>query len=267
MHVVGPLRRFRQQGGQIDVGQGRAGYLIVVAVLAAEQQGELARPGQGLAVGRRHHVDDPGAPAVRIRPAEPLHVHVLAGHAAHDIRSGHEDAALVGQDHQVGQGRPVGGTAGRGPEHDRDLRHLARGTGHGREDEADRVQALDALAQPRAAGMPEPDHRGADLQRPVVGGDDHDTAGAAHRAALHPRVTGERHGRHVVDQALGGEHAAGVGGQQQPHGSGVEESLEPGQRVAPGFGRAAVPRGAGTGRARRWPDWHWPRPAGRPRRR
>ena len=42
------------------------------------------------------------------------------------------------------------------------------GTGHGGEHGADRVQALDALRQPRAAGVPQADHRHALRERRVV---------------------------------------------------------------------------------------------------
>ena len=37
---------------------------------------------------------------MRLRAAEPGHVHVLAGHAAHYVRAGDEDPALLGQDHE-----------------------------------------------------------------------------------------------------------------------------------------------------------------------
>ena len=169
---------------------------------------------------------------MRLGTAEALHVHVFAGDAAHHVGTGHEDAALVGEDHQVGQRGPVGGTAGGGAEHHRDLRNLARRVGHGREHHADSVQALDALEDPGAAGVPQAQDRRAELDRVIVSGDDRLASGDAHGAALHPRVAGERHGWHVADAASAGQDAAVVGGQQEFEGAFVEQRLKPGLRIA-----------------------------------
>ena len=149
---------------------------------------------------------------------------------------------VVGQDHHVGQGRAVGGAAGRRAEHHRDLRHLARGPGHGREHRPDRVQAGHALGQPGAAGVPQPDHRRAAGERLVVGGHDGRAAGAAHRAALDPRVAGERHRRHPVDQPGAGQRAAVVvrGEQLQRAGSNSASSRASGSRAWPPGGRRAA---------------------------
>ena len=95
-------------------------------------------------------VDDTGAPAVRLGAAEPHHVDVLAGDGADDVRTGDEDPAVGTEDDDVGQRRTVGRAAGGRAEHDGDLRDLAGGPGHDREDQADRVQRHDALAQPGA---------------------------------------------------------------------------------------------------------------------
>ena len=91
-----------------------------------------------------------------VRAAEPQHVDVLAGDRANHVWPGDEDPALRGQDHQVGQRRPVRRASGREAQHDGDLRDLARGLRHGVEDPADRVQRQHALGQPGAAGVPDP---------------------------------------------------------------------------------------------------------------
>ena len=191
---------------------------------------------------------------MRLGAAEPLHVDVLAGHAAHDIGAGDEDPALVGQDHQVGQGRAVGRAAGRGAEHDRDLRHLAGGPGHGGEHQADGVQALDALAQPGAAGMPEAE---APARRSPAPGRTPSTIAAQPALPIappwHPRVAGERHGGHAVDQALAGQHAArcprAAAAAPSPGRRGPRAG--PSGRGRAGPGRRRPPRPAGAGRQHR----------------
>ena len=50
---------------------------------------------------------------------------------------------------------PVRRTAGRRAEDHGDLRHHARGAGHGGEDAAHAVQRLDALGEPGAARVPQ----------------------------------------------------------------------------------------------------------------
>ena len=159
VHVVGALRASRAAArrGRRRRASGRS---HVVAVLVAEQQRPArARCASASASVGRDDVHHAGAPAVRLGAAEPLHVDVLAGDAAHHVGAGDEDPALVGQDHQVGQRRAVRGAAGGRAEHHRDLRHLADARVIAAKIGADRVQALDALAQPGAAGVPQPDDR------------------------------------------------------------------------------------------------------------
>ena len=148
---------------------------------------------EGLLLGLGEDVHDAGAPAVRLRAAEPQHVDVLAGDRADHVGTGHEDPALGAEDHDVGQRRAVRRAAGRRAEHDRDLRDLAGGLRHGVEDLADRVQRQHALGQPGAAGVPQPDDRGLVGQRPLVGVHDDLAADLAHRAAHHGGVRAERH--------------------------------------------------------------------------
>ena len=136
-------------------------------------------------------MDDAAAPTVRLGTAEAQHVDVLAGDRADDVGAGDEDAALGAEDHDVGERRAVGRAAGGRAEHDRDLRDPSRDAGHDREDHADGVQALDALAQASAAGVPEPDDRYAVGKGATVGDEDHLAPADAHRAALDGRVGAE----------------------------------------------------------------------------
>jgi hypothetical protein len=215
-------------------------FTQVDAALVAKQRDEVPGPGKRRGVGGRHHVHDPGAARVWLGAAEPGHVHVLAGHAPHHVGAGDEDPALPGQDDHVGQGGTVGGAAGRRAEHHRDLRHHAGRPGHRGEHRTDRVQALHALAEPGAARVPQPDHGGALRERLLVRGHDRRAPGRAHRAALHPRVAGERDSGRAVDLADGRDRPAGVLRRQQPGCSRVEQRPEPDLGVAVDHGGPAV---------------------------
>ena len=218
---------------------------------SAEQQGQFPGPLDRVRVRLRDHVDHAGPAGVRLRAAEPGHVHVLAGHAAHHVGAGDEDPALLGEDHHVGQRGPVGGAARSGAEDHRDLRHHARGPGHSGEHGADRVQALDALAQPGTARVPQADHRRALRDGLLVGGHDRGAARGAHGAALHPGVAGERDRQHAVDLAAGGHRTAVVVRGQQPDGPGVEQGREAVLRV-PAHGR--LPGGGSRAWCSLWLD-------------
>ena len=135
-------------------------------------------------------------------------------------------------DDDVGQRGAVGGTARGEADDDRDLRDVTRRADHRLEDQADRVQRLDAFGQPGAAGVPDADDRALLLDGGVVGVDDvgaaFDTHGAAHDGA----VGAERDGAHTVDGARGGEHAGAVALVQQFNAAVVvEERLQSQQRI------------------------------------
>ena len=213
----------------------------------AEQQDELAGLVERVAVGGRDDVHDAGAAAVRLRAAETFHVHVFAGDAAHHVRAGHKDAALLRQDDQVGQRRPVGRAARGRAEHYRDLRDFARCPRHGGEHHADGVQALDAFQDPRSAGVPQADDRRADLERMRIGRDDRLAAGDPHGAALDARVAGEGHGGDAADGARSRHNAAVVLGQQQLERARVKQRFQARLRVATRPGVRGRPA-----RRRRW---------------
>jgi hypothetical protein len=91
VHVVRAARGLGQQARQVVPGFW-VGVLADLA-LVAQHGRELARPVQRVRVGLGDHVHDAGPAAVRLGAAEPFHVHVLAGHRAHHVRAGDEDAA------------------------------------------------------------------------------------------------------------------------------------------------------------------------------
>ena len=128
-----------------------------------------ARAAERLALGLGQDVHHAGAPPVRLGPAEPQHVDVLAGHRPDHVRSGHEDPTFGAEHHDVGERGAVRRAAGRRAEDDRDLRDPARGLGHHAEDPADGVQRPHALGEPGAARVPQPEDRYAVGQRPLVG--------------------------------------------------------------------------------------------------
>jgi hypothetical protein len=160
---------------------------------------------------------------VRLGAAEALHVDLLAGDAADHLGPGHEDPAGAAHHDDVGQRRPVGGTAGRGAEHDGDLRHPARRADHGREDLPDRVERDHALGQPGAAGVPQAEHRHALADRGVDRVHDVLAALGAQRPTHPGRVGGEGDHRGGVDLATGVEHPGVVTGSDQAQRAVVEE--------------------------------------------
>ena len=140
---------------------------------------------------------------------------------------------LSGRHHDdVGQGGPVCGAARGEADDHRDLRDVTRRPDHRLEDQADRVQRLDALGQPGTTGMPDADDRALLLDGGVVGVDDVGAALHAHRATHHGPVGAERDGPDTVDGARGGEHARAVTLVQQLEGAVVvEERLQAQQRI------------------------------------
>ncbi len=221
VHVVGASRRLGQQ--RVQVGVAGLGLGAVEMALLAEQsdQPAAARVGVELVVG--DDVAHAGLLVVGVRTAERRHVDVLAGDAAHDVGAGDEHPALRRHDDDVGQRGTVGGAAGGEADDHRDLRDVARRADHRLEDQADRVQRLDALGQPGTAGVPDADDRALLLDGGVVGVDDVRAALDAHGAAHDGAVGAERDGADAVDGAGGGQHAGAVTLVQQLDGAVVVE--------------------------------------------
>ena len=105
---------------------------------------------------------------VRGRAAEILERHLLAGHGLHHVGAGDEHVrrALDHED-EVGDRRRVDRAAGAGAHHQRDLRHDAGRLHVPPEDLRVPGERDDALLDPRAARVVDPDHRAAELHRQV----------------------------------------------------------------------------------------------------
>ncbi len=184
-------------------------------------------PVHGLLVGGGDDVDHAAAPAVGVRAAQPLHVDLLAGDTADDLRAGHEDPAGRTHDHDVGQRRAVGRPAGRGTEHHRDLRYPPGRPHHRGEHLPDGVECFHPFGQPGPAAVPQPDDRHAFTDGGVDRVDDAPAALQAHRAAHDGGVGGVGDHRTALDRAAGGEHPAAVVLGQEGHRVGVEQRGEP----------------------------------------
>ena len=217
MHVVRALGRLGQEPAEVGV------LDLAEQALVAEHRRECPRGAQRLGLGVGGDVHDAAAPTVRLGAAEALHVDVLAGDGTDDVGAGDEDSAGGTHDDDVGERRAVGGATRGGTEHDRDLWDAAGRPGHDGEHLADRVQGQDPLAQPRAAGVPEPDHRAVVCEGAGVRGQDDLAACGAHGAALDRRVGRERDGRRALDTTDAGEHAAVVLGGDDRERPGVEQ--------------------------------------------
>ncbi len=224
-------------GAALDVGQVTGERPVdnrvdVEAALVAQQRGECRRLVERGSLRLGDDMYDTRPPAVRLRAAEALHVDVLTGHRPDDLRTGDEDPPGRTEDDDVGERGPVRSAACRRPEHHRDLRDLARRTGHDREDFPDRVQRGDALGQSRPAGVPNSDDRYVIGERSLVSrhhdGAPHRTHGAAHDRG----VRAERDHWRALHSSDRGEHAGVVVGAHELAGAVVEQRLEPGTRVA-----------------------------------
>ena len=130
------------------------------------------------------------------------------GHGLHDVGAGHEHVARAfDHDREVGHRRRIDGPT-RARSHDHaDLRHDTRGEHVAQEDLRIAAQGRDALLDPRAAGIIEPDHWGADLHREI-----HDLADLLgvrlrQRSAEDREVLAEDKDEASIDGAMPGHHA------------------------------------------------------------
>jgi hypothetical protein len=158
-----------------------------------------------LVVGRE--VRDSRLGVVAHRAAELLELDLLARDRLDHVGARDEHVrGLLHHEDEVGDGGRVD-RAARARAHDqRDLRDHARAADVAQEHVAVRAERDDALLDPRAAGVVDPDDRAADLGRQV-----HDLAHLlghhlAERAPEHGEVLGEDAHAAAVDRPVAGDH-------------------------------------------------------------
>ena len=148
---------------------------------------------------------------MRLRPAEVLEAHVLAGHRLDHVGAGDEHVAgALDHEGEVGDGRGVD-RAARARAHDqRDLRHDAGGHHVAVEDLGEQAERDHALLDAGAAAVVDPDDRAAGLQRVIHDLDDLLAVDLAERAAEHGEVLAEHADRASVHGPVPGDHAVAV---------------------------------------------------------
>ena len=150
----------------------------------------------------------PLRPVWTAAPPSDVRVDDLVGHGPDDVGPGHEHVARALDHHgEVGDRRRVDRSPGARTEDHRDLRHDAGGEDVAQEDLGIAAQRRDALLDPRAARVVEPDDRRPDLHREI-----HDLADLLgvrlrQRAAEHREVLAEDEHQPAVDGAVAGDDA------------------------------------------------------------
>ena len=139
-----------------------------VEVVLRQEREQVARVLEARLLVGRGEVRDARLRRVGGRAAELLERHLLAGHRLHHVGAGDEHVrrALDHED-EVGDRGRVDGAARARPHHERDLRHDARRLHVPPEDLRVPGERDDALLDPRAARVVDPDHRAAELDRQV----------------------------------------------------------------------------------------------------
>ena len=148
---------------------------------------------------------------MRLRAAELLEGHVLAGDRLDHVGAGDEHVAgALHHEGEVGDRRRVD-RAARARAHDqRDLRDHAGGDHVAVEDLGEQAERDHALLDAGAAAVVDPDDRAAGLQRVVHDLDDLLAVDLAERPAEHGEVLAEHADRAAVDGAVPGDHAVPV---------------------------------------------------------
>ena len=188
-------------------------------------------------------VGDARLRVVAHRPAQLLELDLLAGHRLDHFGAGDEHVrGLFDHEDEVGHRRRVDGAAGAGAHDQADLRDHAGALDVADEDVAVGAERDDALLDPGAAGVVDPDHR-----RPDLGGEVHHLAHLlrhhlAEAAAEDGEVLGEDEDRSAFDRAVAGDDGVAPGpfllhlevvgavadeGVELLEGAGVEQLLDP----------------------------------------
>ena len=132
----------------------------------------------------------------------------LAGDGLDDVRAGQEHGArAAGHDHEVGQGRGVDRAAGTRSEDHRQLRDDPRRQHVADEDLPVGREAGDALLDPRATRVVQPDQRHPALEGEILDAADLVRLDARERTAEHREVLREDRDTAAVDLAEAGHDA------------------------------------------------------------
>ena len=140
----------------------------LLEVVLGKEGEQVARILEACLLVRAREVRDAGLRSMRRRAAELLERHLLARDRLHHVGAGDEHVRrLLDHQHEVGDRGRVDGAAGARPHDEADLWHDTRGLDVAPEDVRVAGQRDDALLDPRAAGVVDPDHRAAVLDSEV----------------------------------------------------------------------------------------------------
>ena len=145
---------------------------------------------------------------MRYGTAQLLLRHGLVCDCLDNLGSRHEEVGgILDHEDEIGHRRRVNRTAGARAHDQRDLGHHARGEHIALEDFGIAGERGDSVLDPRAAGIVEPDHRGADIDSLI-----HDLADLlgmrlAERAAKNREILAEDKDQPAVHRAVAGDNA------------------------------------------------------------
>ena len=190
---------------------GGSGVRRALEVVLRQEREQVARVLEARLLVGRGEVRDAGLRRVRRRAAELLERDLLAGDRLHDVGAGDEHVRrALRHQHEVGDRGRVDGAAGARAEHERELRHDARGLDVAPEDLRVAGERDDALLDPRAAGVVDPDHRAAVLDGHVHHLADLLGEDLGERAAEDGEVLGEDEDLAAEDLAVAGDDRVAV---------------------------------------------------------
>ena len=219
MHVIGLVRRVRDQGVQFEVlvgevvldrpGVRRRREARRLGVVVGRQEAEqVADEVEGVLLAGGDIVQGAGLGHVGLGAAELLHGDVLTGDGLDDVRPGDEHlAGLVDHDDEVGQGGGVHVPARRGTHDQRDLRDHPGGQDVVAEDPAVEAERDHTLLDAGAGAVVDADQRAAGLDGQFLDLDDLLAVDLAEAAAEHRGVLAEDAHLATVDGAVAGHHA------------------------------------------------------------
>ncbi len=148
---------------------------------------------------------------VRLRAAQFFFGHVFVGHSLDDIGTGDKHVAgVLHHEHKVGEGRRVHRTT-RARTHDgRYLRNHSARQRVAQKNIGIASERKHAFLNARAAGIIQPDHGSAHLERQVHNLADFQRVGFRQRAAKNRKILSEHVGQASVDAAVAGDEPIAV---------------------------------------------------------